>query len=86
MYNYPMPAKTITSLQYILLYIMEPLSAVGKKNWICQGIYDSEEMAIGALLSMGEGMYEHARVIKAPLPTLTVPDDFETITGEPTHD
>ena len=85
MYNYPM-SKTITSPQYLLLYTTEPMSLVGKKNWYCQGIYDSEEQALAGLLSMGESLYfAHARIVCAPLPTVSLPDDFETIIGEPTH-
>ena len=77
--------KTITSPQYILLYITEPLEALGQKHWMYKGIYDSEEQAIAALLSMPDHEYEHARIVCAPLPTVTLPDDFETIIGEPTR-
>lgn len=84
MYNQPMP-KTTTSLHYILLYIAEPLEEVGKKTWFCQAIYDSEELAIAGLLAMDENYYTHARIVAAPLPSLTVPDDLEIIIGEIKH-
>ena len=84
MYNYPMN-KTITAPQYLLLYITEPLEEIGKKTWYHHGTFDSEEQAIAALLSMPESSYQHARMVKVNLPVLTLPDDFETITGELTH-